>query len=82
MDYAVEYIKGNDMNKNNVVPLNHMQLYKQMILPYELVGLMGRDKMDGYRNEMALSCLKWKIAFPMMPKLSKKTRELWNDFIK
>ena len=82
MDYVVEYVKANDMNKNDVAPLNHMRLYKQMILPCELVGLIGRDKMDGYRNEIALSCLKQKIVFPVMPKPSKKTRELWNDFIK
>ena len=38
MDYAVEYLKSNEMDMSLIVPLNYVRLWKQIILPCELVG--------------------------------------------
>ena len=43
---------------------------------------MDNRETKGFRNEIAMSCLKWKIVFPIMPEPLKKIRELQNDFIK
>ena len=79
MDYIVEYINKNNRSKNNIALFNHMRLYKQMILPCDLIG---NKETNRFRKEIATSCLKWKIAFPTMPKPLKKIKELWNNFIK
>ena len=82
MDFAVEYVKRQGMSTKVIAPLNHVRLFKQMIMPCELVGLSGTAETKAYRQFDCRSCLKWKIPFPKMPKPSKKSRELWNDFIK
>ena len=58
IDYVVKYVQENNKDRKEVAPLNHMRLYKQMILPCELLGLMGREETHGYKNELAPSYLK------------------------
>jgi len=74
MDYVAEYVREKDRSNNDITLLNHMRLYKKMILPCELVDLMGNRETNGFRDEIAMSCLKWKIVFPVIPKPSKKQK--------
>ena len=50
--------KKKDRSKNNIILFNYMRLCKQMILPHELVDLIGNRKINRFRNEMEMSCLK------------------------
>ena len=75
------YVQRKELEKSILAPLNHVRLFKQMILPCELLGLKGEEEIKSYKEVLEKSCLKWKILFPEVPKLSKKSISLWNDFI-
>ena len=53
MDYAVKHMQEKDKDRDEVALLNYMQLCKQMTLPCELVGLMGREETYEHKNELA-----------------------------
>ena len=72
MDYAVKHMQEKDKDRDEVALLNYMQLCKQMTLPCELVGLMGREETYEHKNELAQSCSKQKVTFNKMLKISKK----------
>ena len=81
MDYAIEYAKEKEMDEKIIQLINHVRLYKRIILPYELVSLMGREETKSYKNELERSYLMWKVPFPILPKPSKKSIGLWLEFI-
>ena len=58
MDYVVKYMHEKNKDPKEVALLNYMRLYKQIILPCELVGLMGTGELNRYKNDLATSCLK------------------------
>ena len=58
-----------------------MKLYKQMALLCKLVGLIGREETQEHKNNLALSYLKQKMSFLAMLKPSKKSINLWKEFI-
>ena len=58
-----------------------MRYFKRMILPCELIGMSGRSKTFQFENVEAISCIKWRITFSTIPKPSKKTKEIWKDFL-
>ena len=55
MDWVIEYVKSNDLSLKVIPPINHMRIYKQMFLPYELVGMEGESKTAEFKNEGAKS---------------------------
>jgi len=81
MDYAIEYAKEKEIDEKIIQLINHVRLYKRIILPCELVGLKGREETKSYKNELERSCLMWKVPFLILPKPSEKSIGLWLEFI-
>jgi len=72
MDYATKYVKELNLSNKILAFINHVRLFKSIILPYELVGLEGMCRIYEMRNLMEKSCIRWKIEFSKIPKPSKK----------
>ena len=72
MECAVKYAKEKQKNDEELAPLNQMRACEKMIFPCKIVGLIGKDETHARRHSQAKSCLKWKIEFSSVPKLSKK----------
>jgi len=81
MDYAEKYVRCKEIGKNILAPLNHVRLWKQMVLPCELIGLTGTKRTKACQKIESKSSLKWRIPFPTLPKPSKKSVEIWSEFI-
>ena len=81
MDFAISYVKEGKLNPKIIAPINHVRQFKKMFLPCELVGLRGNVKTYQFTSLEAISCLKWNIAFPQMPRPSKKSFQIWSEFI-
>ena len=81
MDLATSYVKEEKLNPNIIAPINQVRLFKKMFLPCELVGLKGNVKTHQFTSLEATSSLKWNINFLKMPKPSKKSFQIWSDFI-
>ena len=45
MEYTLKY-----SNKKNIEAINHVRLYKRMILPCELVGFLGMNLTKEFRD--------------------------------
>ena len=58
MDYAVEYLGSKEMDMKLLAPLNHVRLWKQIILPCKLVGLIGIKETKAYRRIESKSSIK------------------------
>ena len=58
LEMAEEYIKQNKKEAKHYDQINHMRLYKQMILPIELVDYTGRIVSEAYEKDECKSVLK------------------------
>ena len=52
MDYAVQHVRRKKLSEETLVPLNYINLCKQMILPCELAGLTGKKETKSWKNEI------------------------------
>ena len=43
IEYAISYRKIKSLNRKEIAAINQIRLFKQLLLPYKLVGLSGRD---------------------------------------
>ena len=75
MDLAVEHVKQKEINLQTLSPINHVRLFKCMILPCELIGLTGHKETKSLKNNLERSCLMQRIPFPVVLKPSKKSLE-------
>ena len=64
MEYAEQYIKEKNIDDAIFNQTNHIRLYKEMIIPAELVRARGEDRTDTYNELEKKSLLKWNIKFP------------------
>ena len=48
MDYAVEYVRSNELKPNALAPINHVRMWKKMTLPCELIGFTGTKETTAY----------------------------------
>ena len=77
MDYIVDYVKEKRLHKSYIEEINYMQLYKQIILPYKLLGFNGKNQTRYYEYVEEVSCLEWVFKIPKTPKLKGKIIEKW-----
>jgi len=82
MDYAVKYIEAERLQEKILAPINHVRLHKRMVLPCELVGFNGERTTKEMREHYSQSCVKWTMEFEKVPKPSKKSYQIWEEFIK
>ena len=80
IDYAVEHVKEKGIDRQTIAPINHVRICKRMILPCKLIGLTGRKETKGFKQDLEISCLMWKIPFQKVPKPSVKSIECWREF--
>jgi len=81
MEMAVEYAKEIEEAYEIIAPINQVRIRKKIILPCELVGFKGDRKTKEARYDEDKSCVMWKTNFENVPKLSKKSYQLWNNFV-
>ena len=75
MDLALKYVEEKDLSDMIIPPINQMRHHKRMILPCELIGMLGRRKTFYFENLEASSCILWNIQFSEVPTPSIKTKE-------
>ena len=76
MDMVVEYANELNLDSNIIAPINHVQISKRIVLPYELVGFSWRRKTWEAIEYKESSCIMWKCRFEMVPKPSRKSYKL------
>ena len=77
MDYAIQYSKSLKI----VEAINHVRLYKRMILLCELVGFKGNCKTRELREVNESSSIRWKVKFECVRKPHKRLIEEWEKFV-
>jgi len=82
MDYAVEYAKRENAADREREAINHVRIYKNMILPFEVVGFRGGQETKEYKNVFEKSSVRWKVSFDVVPKPCKRLIETWTEFLK
>ena len=80
MNYIKIYIKEKEKKIEIIATLNHVQLYKKMILLCKLVGIERNKKTRELINPLERSCFKWRIKFLILPKPSKKSIQLQIEY--
>ena len=80
MKYVIEYISSKELHKVIYNQINHVHLYKKILLPAEIVGAEGRCKTKYYFNFEATSTLQWKIKFLMVAKPITIAKRAWDTF--
>ena len=68
MDYTKKYIKVNKLLEEVFDQINHIRLYKEMILPAELVRAREQNIASTFQYINIKSLLKQKINFPSVKK--------------
>ena len=57
MNLVVEHVNSSRLLKAIIAPINHVRLHKKIVLPYELLGLMGDKKMKCFMDRLEQSSL-------------------------
>ena len=81
MDYVVKYVKEKKYSYDVVEAINHVRLFKKMILPCELVGLKGDKETKEAREVCEKSSIIWKVQFEEVRKPHKRLIEVWYGFV-
>ena len=81
MDYASDYVKREDAIDGEREAINHVRLYKKMILPFEVVGFRGEQQTKEFRNASDKSSVIWNVSFEEVPKPHKRLLEIWMKFL-
>ena len=76
MDYTQIYVVERNLKSNIITLLNHVRIYKKMILLRELVGMCRNKKTKEFHEVLSISSLMWLITFLIIPKLSNKLIEI------
>ena len=77
MDYAIQY----SSNLKTVEAINHVRLFKKMILPCELIGFRGNDETREFREVYEASSINWNVSFEYVKKPHKRLLEEWVKFL-
>jgi hypothetical protein len=80
MDHAICYVKEKKLPKSTIQAINHVRIYKKMILPCELVGFNGNQITKEARESLERSSVLWKIKFDEVKKPNTKLIEKWKNF--
>ena len=81
MDYAIKYVKEKELTCEVAEAINHVRMYKKMILPCELVGFRGDKETKEAREVFELSTILWKVKFDEVRKPHKRLIAEWIDFV-
>ena len=76
MYYVKMHVKEKENKIKIIASLNHVRLYKKMILLCKSVGIEGNKKTRELKNPLESSCFEQRIKFPILPKPSIKSIKL------
>ena len=77
----VDYVKEKRLHKSYIKEINYVQLYKQIILPCELLGFNRKNQTRCYKYVEEVSYLKKAFKILKTPKLRGKMIEKWQQFL-
>ena len=75
------YVEEKEMPLSTIKVINHVRLFKKMMLPCELIGFHGNKITKEAREVMSESSIKWKIKFDIVSKPYKRLVEEWTSFV-
>ena len=81
IDWAKDFVKDEKALIDKLVRLNYIRIYKKIYLPCKLIGIDGSSEPHEKRNSLERSCIRWKINFAEVRKLSKATIEEWQKYV-
>ena len=76
MDYAIEHSK----EIKTIEAINHVKIFKKIMLPCELVGFRGGKETKELREWSVQSSIKWNVDFEEVIKPHKRLAEEWKKF--
>ena len=76
----MEYIKCNKLKSEVYNQINHVRLYKKVVLPIELVRNQSRVVTEYFKTLEAESLIEWKFQFLETLKPIAKLRKVWKGF--
>jgi len=82
MDYAIKYVKAEELDYNVVEAINHVRIFKKMILPCELIGFRGDKVTKEAREVYERSAIIWNVKFEEIKKPHKRLIDEWKEFVK
>ena len=82
MDYSIKYVKAEELDYNVVEAINHVRIFKKMILPYELIGFRGDKVTKEAREVYERSAIIWNVKFEEIRKPHKRLIDEWKEFVK
>ena len=68
MEYAIQFADQQQWGKIELAEINQIRIYKQTILPCELVRMNSSNSIECFYNINKRSILKWKFEWLIIPK--------------
>ena len=50
MELVIKYVECQNLKKEILAPINQIRIWKKVYLPYELVGLNGKEQTRAFRE--------------------------------
>jgi len=80
MEYALEYVKSINCDRDVIWNLNYVRMKKEIVFPFELLGLNGDRKTSCFQNIEEKGPVKWNIKKRLETKITNRQKEMWNGF--
>ena len=68
MEFIAEYVKEKGLKNNFIDQINHIRLFKKVILLEEIIRVRGSATTECYETIEERSILEWNIEFPLIEK--------------
>ena len=81
MEFAVVHADKVMNNQKLLKLINHVRLFKEVFLPFELVGGSGRDETEARVHEMQKSQIKWTFYSGSVNQPDKIAFKVWKAFV-
>ena len=80
MEFIAEYVKEKGLKNDSVDQINHMRLFKKVILLAEIIRVRGLATIEYYERIEEKSMIEWNIEFSLIEKPNTKAIRTWNKF--
>ena len=81
MDCVLKYVDNKKIDKECIALINQVWIFKRMILPCDLIGLHENQITKEAREREEKSCVLQNMDLESVPKPSKKSFEMWDEFL-
>ena len=80
MEFAANSAKEKELKNDAVDQINHIRLFKNIIIPIEIIRARGLETTEYYNKIEAKSIIEQNIDFPLITKPNIKAIQTWNRF--